>query len=75
MAKQLQLTLGPGLPLTNEKGITIKELKELINSLPEVNPKTGEEYEVWMFTEDRNSSPVKSICQLNKGDLIFDKQI
>lgn len=64
--KNNQLALGPGLPLVNSKAITIKELKELVKDLPEVDPDTGEEYELWMSTGERTSSPVKSIWQLIK---------
>lgn len=70
--KNNQLTMGPGLPLVNKKGITIKELKDLVKDLPEVNPKTGEEYELWVMTGPGTSSLVKSIWDLNSGDLIFD---
>ncbi len=62
-------------PLTNPRGITIRQLKELIKDLPEVNA-DGEEFEVWMNVsadEDNIGSYVcKSIYKLNDGDIILD---
>jgi hypothetical protein len=62
------------LPLINKNGITIKELKTLINSLPETD-EYGDDYEIWIENTDAEglSNPVKTIMQLNQGDLIFSK--
>ncbi len=59
-------------PLENKTGITIKELKALINSIPETD-EHGDDYEIWLeHTENQYlSSPCKVIMQLNQGDLIF----
>jgi hypothetical protein len=61
-------------PLINKDGITIKQLKDLVNNLPDTNPTTGEEYEVWIMNTDKDgrSNSCKSILQLNKGDIIFN---
>jgi len=61
-------------PLINKDGITIKQLKDLVNNLPDINPTTGEEYEVWVMNteKDGHSNPCKSIFKLNSGDIIFD---
>jgi hypothetical protein len=58
--------------LVNKKGITIKELKELLKDLPEVD-EHGEDYEVWVENTDDEglSNSAKTIMQLNKGDIII----
>lgn len=61
--------------LINKEGITIKELKNWIKDLPEINEETGEEYEVWINgtnCEYGLSNSCKSIVQLNKGDIILE---
>ncbi len=59
----------------NKNGITIKQLKELVKNLPEVDPH-GEDYEVWITTYDNHSSPAIRIIPLNKRkegqDLLFE---
>ena len=62
------------LPLINNNCITIKELKTLINSLPETD-EYGDDYEIWIENTDAEdlSNPVKTIMKLNQGDLIFSK--
>lgn len=59
-------------PLINKSGITIKELKEYIKDLPEVDG-NGEDYEVWVINTDQvdTSDIAKSIMQLNEGDIII----
>lgn len=59
-------------PLINPSGVTIKELKEYIKDLPEVDEDTGELYEVWIGVDVGNSSPCKSILHLSGGDLCFE---
>ena len=46
-------------------GLTIKQLKEILNHLPEQN-EYGEDYEIWMGTGNGLSNVVKSVCALNK---------
>ena len=61
--------------LTNKEGITIRELKNLIKELPEVDYETGEEFEVWINgtnCEYGLSNSCKSIIKLNKGDIILE---
>ena len=61
--------------LRNPNGITIKQLKELVADLPEINPSTGEDYEVWVdgtSCESGVSNVAKSIWQLNSGDIIIE---
>ena len=57
--------------LVNKTGITIKELKELVKDLPEVD-EYGEDYEVWVENTDdeRFSNSAKTIMRLNRGDII-----
>lgn len=59
-------------PLINKKGITIKQLKELVRDLPEVD-NNGDDYELWVEnTGDTGlSNPATIIMQLNQGDLII----
>ena len=58
--------------LINKNGITIKELKELVKDLPEVN-KYGEHYELWIENTDNEflSNSAKTIMKLNEGDIII----
>ena len=57
--------------LVNKTGITIREIKELVKDLPEVD-EYGEDYEMWIENTDDNrlSNSAKTIIQLNKGDII-----
>lgn len=61
--------------LINKKGLTIKELKNWIKDLPEVDDVTGADFEVWINHPDPNAM-VSNICtaviQLNKGDIILE---
>jgi len=62
-------------PLINEYGITIRELKELIKDLPEIDEITGDEYEVWINGTDCRfgfSNQCKAIYRLGRGDIIFE---
>jgi hypothetical protein len=52
--------------------ITIKALKELVKDLPEIDPDTGEDYEVWIQTGEGLSSPARKSWKLNKGDLLLE---
>lgn len=58
--------------LINKNGITIKELKELVKDLPEVD-ESGENYEVWIMNINKPtlSSPAKTIMKLNGGDIVI----
>jgi len=58
-------------PLINKKGITVRELKEKINNLPDVNPNTNEENEVWIEHSKGLSSPAISLFKLNQCDIIL----
>lgn len=60
------------IPLENKEGVTIKELKELVKDLSEKDG-NGDDYEVWVEnTDDASlSNVVKTIWQLNQGDIIF----
>ena len=62
-------------PLENKNGITIKELKELVKDLPEIDD-NGEDFELWVENTDDNrlSNPAKTIMRLNKGDIIVSIQ-
>ncbi len=59
------------------KGLTVKELKEIVNSWPEVNDE-GEPTEVWVGN-DHHSSQVTEVWPLNvrngKGDLLLEMPI
>jgi hypothetical protein len=59
--------------LVNKHGITVRQLKELVMNLPEVD-ESGEEYGVWVNGTNCDyglSNPCKSILQLNGGDIIM----
>lgn len=49
----------------NNNGITVKELKEFVKNLPETNPDTGEDCEVWLEMYRNGSSPATSLWNLN----------
>lgn len=61
--------------LRNSNGITIKQLKQLIKDLPEKD-QYGEDYTVWMSSDEGYSNAVKAIWPLNKRedgqDIIFE---
>lgn len=54
-------------PFVNKNGLTIKELKIMINDTPEVN-EDGKPFEVWVQTGDNVSSPVKTVYKLNSRE-------
>lgn len=54
-------------PFENPNGLTVRELKQILSSLPEEN-ENGEEFEVWLDVGDGLSSPVKSVCALNRRE-------
>jgi hypothetical protein len=51
--------------------LTIKELKEFIRDLPEVD-EDAEDYEVWIGNGDGLSNCATTIHKLNYGDIIID---
>jgi hypothetical protein len=55
-------------------GMTIRELKDLVKDLPETNPSTGENFEVWMEVEEGLTSPVVAAWTLNKGDILLSPE-
>ena len=59
--------------LVTEYGISIKQLKELVKNLPEIDESNGEEFQVFIEHTDNNglSSPAKKITNLNKGDILI----
>ena len=58
--------------INNKTGITLKQLKQYIKNLPETDS-YGEPYLVWVEHTDDEwlSTPIKSICKIDKGDIIF----
>lgn len=60
-------------PLINKNGITIKQIKDLVKDLPETDY-FGNDYEVWIVTENGLSSRVTEIMQLNQGDIIISNE-
>lgn len=58
--------------LVNSSGITIRQLKQLVENLPEFD-ENGNDYEVWLENTDdcQLSNSAKRITQLNKGDIII----
>ena len=62
-------------PLKNANGITVKELKDFVRDLPEVDDYNGENFEVWVDGTDCKpglTNVAKSIWKLNKGDLCIE---
>lgn len=57
--------------IKNINGVTIKQLKELVKDLPEID-ESGNDYEVWIGDDNEGTSnAVKSIWPLNGGDIIL----
>jgi hypothetical protein len=56
--------------LNTPNGMTVKELKDYLKDLPEVD-EFGEAYEVWLQTQEGLSSPVVNVRRLNQGDIIL----
>ena len=56
--------------LENINGITVRQLKEYVKDLKEVDD-NGDDYEVWLSSGEYTSNPVKTICRLNEGDLFI----
>lgn len=59
-------------PLINTSGITIRQLKNLVKDLPEIDD-SGEDYELWIENTDGSnlSNVATEIWKLNQGDLII----
>lgn len=57
-------------PLVNENGITVRQLKQWVQDLPEYGD-NGEEYEVYLSNNERTSSIVKELWNLNEGDILL----
>ena len=62
-----------------KNGLTVRQLKTLIENWPEINEFTGEECEVWSMTGKGLSSQVTRVVPLNlrydhsvSADLLFD---
>jgi hypothetical protein len=51
----------------SENGLTVGELKRIVNSLPSKND-AGEDYEVWLDNGDGTTNPATQVWALNKSD-------
>lgn len=62
-------------PLQVDNCLTLRELKDWLAQLPDKDPDTGEDLEVWMMTGQCLSSPVNAVWPLNCdgrfGDICF----
>jgi len=56
--------------LENINGVTVRQLKEYVKDLEEVDA-NGDDYEVWVSSGEYTSNPVKIVCRLNEGDLFI----
>jgi hypothetical protein len=54
-------------PFSNENGLTVDELKRIVNSLPSKND-AGGDYEVWLDNGDGTTNPVTQAWMLNKSE-------
>jgi len=57
-------------PVSNENGITVKQLKEWVKDLPEVDS-NGEDYEIYISPDGTQSSIVSELWKLNEGDIVM----
>lgn len=55
------------------KGLTVRELKEMIKDWPEED-EFGNESEVWIETSDGLSNLVTSVWPLNSTDILFENE-
>jgi hypothetical protein len=55
--------------------MTIKDLKNLVKDLPEVDEHTGEPFEVYIETGIGLSSSVSIAFPLNRGDLLLASKV
>lgn len=60
-------------PINNEDGITVKQLKEWVKDLPDVDA-NGESYEVWISANKGWSKLATELCILNEGDVIISHE-
>ena len=58
--------------MKNPKGITVRQLKDFLNDLPDLNL-DGESFEVWIDNGDGTSSLCKEINLLNDFDIILKR--
>lgn len=61
----------------NTDGLTLKELREIIDQMPDEDPLTGEPNEVWIGHDKRPhgtglSSPATEVAELGRGSIIFE---
>jgi len=54
----------------NYTGITIKELKKFLETLPEEDS-NGDDTEVWIQSGRNLSSPASRLSRLNEGDIFI----
>ena len=57
-------------PLSSESGITVRQLKQWVKDLPEVD-NNGEDYEVYISPDGTLSSIVSELWKLNEGDILM----
>jgi hypothetical protein len=60
-------------PLNSENGVTVRQLKEWVKVLPEVDG-NGEDYEVWISANKGWSKLATELCILNEGDVIISHE-
>ena len=51
--------------------LTIKELKEFLKQIPDVDPETGDESEVWIGSNNNLSNQCFEIMRLGRSDVIL----
>lgn len=56
--------------IVNTDGLTVKQLKEFIATLPDTDS-AGNDTEVWVETTPGYSSVATAACRLNEGDLLL----
>lgn len=62
-------------PLICPQGLTVPELRKLLETWPDNDAETGEPNEVWFMTGDCLSSPVTCVDRLNRSDIVFGNDI
>lgn len=62
----------PPKPIYTDDVITVKQLKEFLTHIPDTNPETGEDTEVWIMDDKNLSSRCRTLVCLNTTDYSAD---
>lgn len=61
--------------MENKNGISVKELKDYLSFIPDIDPETGEKNKVWLQSGAGLSSPAIQIHRCDRSDIILTYDI